>query len=211
MSDDGNGTTTDDTDGTGTGAIGDDTGSGTTTDTGKTEGARTYTEEEYNAIVRRMQAADRTATEKGNKLAEIENSKKDELTRAKDDNTRLLAENERLKEENRKILVRADFGLAGVQWHNPATALATLLNEYPDAVSVDNDGKVVGMKAAVDKLAKEHAYLVKSAEEKKDEDTGTSAATGSVKNGKRKGDNNETAVAEALRKRMPALAARSKK
>lgn len=209
MSDDGSGTTTDDNDGT-TGTGGDDTGSsGTTADTGTTEGTRTYTQEEYDAIVRRMQAADRTATEKGNKLAEIENSKKDELTRAKDDNTRLLAENEKLKEENRKVLVRADFGLAGVQWHNPSTALATLLNEYPDAVTVDDDGKVIGMKAAVEKLAKEHAYLVKSTEGKKDEDTGTSGATGSVKNGKRKGDNDAGAVAEALRKRMPALAARS--
>lgn len=211
MSDDGNGTTTDDNDGTTTGTGGDDTGSGTTTDTSTTEGARTYTQEEYDAIVRRMQAADRTATEKGNKLAEIENSKKDELTRAKDDNTRLLAENEKLKEENRKVLVRADFGLAGVQWHNPSTALATLLNEYPDAVTVDEDGKVVGMKGAVEKLAKEHAYLVKSTEEKKDEDTGTSAATGSVKNGKRKGDNGEAALNEAMLRRMPALAARTKK
>lgn len=168
---------------------------------------RMYTPEEYEALQRRMQAADRTATTVQNKLAEIENASKDELTRTKDALAKAAAENARLKEANKSVLLKADFGLAGVQWHNPSTAYVTLLNEYPDAVHVDDDGKVVGMKTAVEKLAKEHPYLVKTTEEKKDEE---SAATGPVKNGKRKGDEGATAMDEALRKRLPALAAKIK-
>lgn len=186
----------------------DTTGDGKAADTSGTP--RTYTPEEYEALQRRMQAADRTATAAQNKLAEIENAKKDDLTKAKDELTQLLAENAALKESNKNTLLKADFGLVGVQWHNPSTAYTTLLNEYPDAVHVDDEGKVVGMKTAVEKLAKEHAYLVKTTAEEENKDE-ASAATGPVKNGKRKGDTGDSAVAEALRKRMPALAVRSNK
>lgn len=190
--------------GAGTGAAGDSGASGS--DSG--DKPRMYTPEEYEALQRRMQAADRTATEKSKKLEEIENANKDELTRTKDQLAKATAEIATLRESNKTTLLKAEFGLAGVQWHNPATAYATLLNEYPDAVHVDDDGKVVGMKSAVEKLAKEHAYLVKAAEEKKDD---SSAATGPVKNGTRKGDTGADAMSEALRKRMPALARVSKK
>src|SRR5688572_9400641 len=137
----------------------------TSSDTGdkddKKEQPRTYTVEEYEALQRRMQAADRTATTAQNKLAEIENAKKDEVTRTKDDLTKALAENAKLKEENRKVTMRSEFLGQSVSWHNPSTAYATLLAEYPDLVTVEEDGKVTGMKAAVEKLAKDHAYLVK--------------------------------------------------
>jgi hypothetical protein len=171
---------------------------------------RMYTPEEYEALQRRMQAADRTATEKQNKLDEIENASKGELERAKDALAKAAAENAKLKESNKTTLMKAEFGLAGGQWHNPTTAYNTLMADYSDLLSVDDDGKVLGMKAAVDKLTKEHAYLVKAAEEKKDEKDEASAATGPVKNGKRKGDEGDTAMDEALRKRLPALAAKIK-
>lgn len=172
---------------------------------------RTYTRAEYEAIHARMQAADRTATRLQQEKQQAEDAKKDVLTRAQEENARLQKEIATLKETNKTTLMKADFGLAGVQWHNPSTAYTTLLNEYPDAVSVDENGKVIGMKAAVEKLAKEHAYLVKSTEEKKDEKDEASAATGPVKNGKRKGDQGDDAMSEALRVRMPALAARTRK
>lgn len=198
----------------------DDTKAGgiesSTGDEGKSgdAGKRTYTPEEYEALYRRMQAADRTVSKLQEERQAAEDAKKDELTRAKDALTKAQAEIAELKQNNKSTLLKAEFGLAGVQWHNPATAYATLLNEYPDIVSVEEDGKVTGMKAAVDKLVKEHSYLVKSTDGKKDEENSqASAATGPVKNGARKGGtgDNAEAVKEAMRKRLPALAARVKK
>jgi hypothetical protein len=205
MSDD-NGAKTDDDDTTTDDTKSSDTG-------GKEEAPKTVSVEEYEALKRRMQAADRTATEANNKLAEIENAKKDEVTRAKDDLARALEENARLKEENRKVTMRSDFLGQNLSWHNPSTAYNTLLAEYPDLVTVEDDGKVTGMKAAVEKLAKEHSYLVKKESTGEEEDDQASAATASTKNGKRKGDGapNEAAVKEAMLKRLPALAARTKK
>ena len=203
----------DDTTGKADDAAGDGTGSGDDTGKAADDAAkpRMYTPEEYAALERRMQAADRTATEKGKKLEEIENANKDELTRTKDQLAKANAEIATLRDSNKTTLMKAEFGLAGGQWHNPSTAYNTLMADYSDLLSVDDNGKVQGMKAAVDKLAKDHAYLVKSSEEKKDEKDEASAATGPVKNGKRKGETDDDAMADALRKRMPALAARSKK
>lgn len=85
------------------------------------------------------------------------------------------------------------------QWHDPQDALR--LADLRD-VEIEEDGTVVGLKEALQKLAREKPHLIKT--EVKDEPKNKS---GSPNNGKRKGDTKKPDRA-ALSKTYPVLATR---
>lgn len=172
----------------------------------KNEAGKTFSQAEYDALHARMQAADRRASQLEADKQAAEDAKKDEVTRVKDENTRLVEKNKGLEEEMKTILLKNAFLTAGGSWHDPADAYEVLLRNYPDAVKIDDNREVKGMKDAVEKLAKEKAYLVKPAEEKKDDTS--SAATGPLNNGRRKGEDKTVADKDAIARRFPAMASR---
>jgi hypothetical protein len=140
------------------------------------------------------------------------------------ENTRLKSENESLKADGKKsdgpseretqlerdvqnrdqqiqeLRIHNAFLAANTfQWHDPADALR--LADLRD-VEIEEDGTVVGLKEALQKLAREKPHLIKS--DKKDEPKGKS---GSPTNGRRKGETKKPDRA-TLSKTYPVLAAR---
>lgn len=171
---------------------------------GEGEKPRTYTAEEYEALHRRMQAADRRASGAEQKVKDFEKAGQTELEKAQSDAqenlTRAEAAEKALQDER---IANAFLASNDVTWHDNADALSMLRSNYMDGVEIGEDGKVKGMKAAISKMAKEKKYLVNS---------GTAASTSATDqmNGKRKGNNGEQEKAKDadLAKRMPALGRR---
>lgn len=123
---------------------------------------KTYTQAEMDAIMARMQAADRNRTEAQDKLKKIEQAQMTELDRTKAQLTEAqnaLVQAQQANQE--RALENAFLADNTYSWHNSEDALALLDRA---GVEVKEDGTVSGMKAAIEKLSKERAYLIKPAE-----------------------------------------------
>lgn len=164
------------------------------------DSSKTYTPEEYEALHRRMQAADRRASDLQSKVKEFEDKDKTELQKAEgerdSERDRANAAEEALRGER---IANAFLASNTVTWHDPSDALAMLRSRYMDGVEIDDKGQVTGIKKAIEKMAKEKKYLVNSG-------SGASS-TGDQMNGARKGEKPDTQKAkdEDIRRRMPAL------
>ena len=160
----------------------------------------TITQEDYDALKRRMQAADKRASDAEAKIKEHEDAQKDELTKATDRVTELEQENKELSEATTQLRIENEFLASNkYTWHNPKRALSLAdLSE----VTIEDDGKVVGLDKALDALAKSDAYLLKS--EKDGEEEPPEGSSGSGAGSGRKGDK-KTVDKEALQKKYPAL------
>lgn len=152
----------------------------------------TVSRAEYEDVKRRMQAADQNrsrvekeAAEAKQKLAEIERKDQSELERATTDLQAAKTEIETLVGKlNDQALENAFLTNNKYSWANSKDALRLLELEGVEV----KDGQVTGLEPAIAKLAKDKPYLLK----KDDGDTGgdgSSGASGSVTNGKRKGEN----------------------
>ena len=165
-------------------------GEGETKPEGEQEGEtkeepRTYTAEEYEALHRRMQAADRRASGAEQKVQEYEKAGQTEIEKAqaeaKENEDRAVKAEQALQSER---IANAFLASNDVTWHDPQDALDMLRSRYMDGVEIGEDGKVVGIKAAITKMAKEKKDLVNSG-------SGASTSATDQMNGKRKGDNGE--------------------
>ncbi len=120
--------------------------------------------DETKSLRERMANADRRAQAAETKLRELERAKLDETERTKlelKDAQEKLAE---LEKANADLRISQSFLEIGTyKWHSPETALRLLDRSR---VTVDSDGKINGMKPAVDALAKEHPYLLQPEEPK---------------------------------------------
>lgn len=165
----------------------------------------TPTREEYEALERRMKAADKRATDAETKVKEYEDKDKDELTKATDKVTELENDVKGLSEAVTTLRIENEFLASNkYTWHNPKRALSLVdLSE----VTIDDDGKVVGLDKALDALAKSDAYLLKTGKDGEEEEieggkpngsSGSPVGSGSSKDKK-------AADAAALRSRFPAL------
>ena len=159
---------------------------------------------ELERMKKRMQAADQRATKAENDLRKINDAKKDDLTKAQDRVTELEGENKTLQEQLQSERLNNGFLAANKHtWHNPTAALKLAQSEgYLEDV-MDDDGSVdsKALETALNKLAKDHAYLVKPRE-----GAGPSGEGGSGRSGNGKDDKQ---VKEQDRRRAPALARRS--
>lgn len=137
------------------GSTGDGTQSGDGNQTG-TQNA--VTREEYEAVQRRMQAADKRASDLEAKLTAEQRAKMDEHERTKAE----LADAKTAMETMKTQLSQAQMEVAFLKdnshkWKNPAAALK--LADL-SGVEVTEDGTVKGLKQALDALAKSDAYLL---------------------------------------------------
>lgn len=161
-------------------------------------------EEEKNRHVKRRQEAEEALAETRRRLEELEGKDKSEAEKAAARVTELETENKTLQESLREARLQNAFLSDNTyEWHNPGRALALAdLSE----VEIDSDGTVHGLKAALDKLAKSDAYLLKQKSEKDDakEDL---PDTGSAKNGSKSQKQKQSAEAreKELRDKYPAL------
>lgn len=146
--------------GGGTGSEGQNTGNNE--GSGENEGStpKTYSAEEFAALEARMKAADANASKAQNALKAIEDAKKDDLTKATEKVTELESS---LKEKDNTIAelrFANEFALNNsVVWHDPSLVLAQVRNR-PE-VTVNEDGTIKGLDAALKALAKEKPFLVK--------------------------------------------------
>lgn len=150
------------------------------------DNTRTYTAEEVERIKARMQAADRRASELEKKVQKFENANKSELEKLQDEAKRAAAERDATVSELRNLrLQNAFLANTSVQWADPSDAFLILQTQFMEGVDIDENGKVIGMDAAVKEMAKKKAHLVKKTP------TDASEANGSVQNGQRKGANGQ--------------------
>lgn len=120
---------------------------------------QTFTAAEYEALKARMIAADQRASAKEAELKQLVDKDLPELDKLRRD----LQDAQKAAETSTAALSALRIENAFLtdnthQWQNPATALKLLDRSK---VTVDADGKVEGMKNALEALAKSDAYLLK--------------------------------------------------
>lgn len=163
----------------------------------------TVTRDEYEAVVRRMKAADRRSSE-------LEAADKARVAATQTETERLTAERDELKtykeaaESNlRNLRIENSFLLANTHsWVDMEDALRLAdLSE----VTIDEDGKVDGkaLRKALDDLAKRKPHLVKPATSSTT--TPPAGASAPEMNGTPKGAGDRSPDRAALAKRFPVL------
>lgn len=140
------------------------------------DGAEAVTRADFDKLRAQLSAADKARAAAEKRLKDLDDSKKDELTKA----TERVAELEKVNAAKDKDL--ADLRLqnafltadTGITWHDPADALALAERQGYLAEVVDEDGKVDQGKltAKLKELAKAKPHLVKSGKEDTGKDDG---------------------------------------
>lgn len=160
----------------------------------------TVSAEEHEAVRKRMVAADRRASDLEEKAKQAEREKLDETERAKSD---LKDKTEALEKATETIqtlsLDLAFFKDNTYDWKNPATARRLL---DMNGVTIGEDGAVQGLKTALDKLAKDEPYMLKTSDD--GAESGAGGRTGPPMNNGRTAGNSQ-AQKEA---KFPALRGR---
>lgn len=158
---------------------------------------------EYEAIKERMRGADRAKAEAEQKLKEIERKDQSELEKSQGDLADAQKQIESLQVRVTQMALQNAFLTDNkYSWHDPADALALL---EKDGLEIDAEtGKVTGLRAAIDKLAQKKKHLLKSETGSGKDGEGSSEASGSATNGRRKGDGDGRDKKD-YSKRFPAL------
>jgi hypothetical protein len=151
----------------------DDDGEGT-----DKSGSDKVSREDFEKQKRQLQAADKKRAEAEKALKAIEDSKKDELTKATERAEELEKAVETHKAENRELRLQNAFLSANeITWHDPADALALAERRgYLDGVVGEDgevDSKLLGTK--LKEMAKAKPNLVKTG--KDDADSGGDSTT----------------------------------
>lgn len=191
------------------GADSGDTGSGGA-DKGKDAGSdgddEPVSKEDYKALLKRMQAADRRAAEAEKKIKDAEDAEKGDLEKATGRVAELEKEVETLSGTLRSLRLQNAFLTANKHtWHDPDTALTLAQNQgYVEDDIVDDDGQVdkKRLAKALDRLAAEKPYLVKPADDKKDQ---PDSPSGEPAGGRSDNAKDDAAAKEKLRRRFPVL------
>lgn len=141
-------------------------------------------EDEKNRHLRRRREAERERDELQRQIEEAKNKDKPEVERLQTENENLKSENETLSTALQEARLQNAFLQDNTyEWHNPGRALKLAdLSE----VEFDDDGKVHGLKAALDALVKTDPYLVKAKDDKDEKDP--PKKTGTPPKGKSKKD-----------------------
>lgn len=188
--------------GTGEGESGNESGQGN--EGAGTSGEATVSREEFERLKGHLSEADKKRSAAEAKLKEIEDAKKDDLTKAQE----RVAELEKANEESGKEIAQLRLDNAflranEVQWHDPKAALMVAEREgYLEGVIKDGKVDEKALAGKLKELAKAKAYLVKT-------DSGQQQQTpppsgGAVGSGGKGGKDNGTDEA-ALTKRYRVL------
>lgn len=126
--------------------------------------AATVSADEYAALQRRMQAADRAKTAAEQRVAEFEAANATELEKAIKRAEEAEAKLGEAEKRARDAQIHSEvLKLPGYEWHD-ADALLKLIDL--DGVEVGEDGKITGVKEAVKALASKAPYLLKATDDK---------------------------------------------
>lgn len=153
----------------------------------------------------RMKAADKRAAAAEKALREKNDEGKPELEIAQRRVTELEEKASTQDAQLRELRIQNAFLTNNtVTWHDPSDAIREL--STMDGVEIDDDGKVVGVKDAIKKLASKKPHWVKKDKGDDDDDGNDSSteASGSKVNGKRRGAG-EAPNRDALAQQFPAL------
>lgn len=160
-----------------------------------------------DALRRRMKAADRRADAADKRLKEIEDAKKDDLQKATETVAELEKSIKDLQSEVSTLRLSNAFLTSNTQsWHDPDTALALAstkgyLEDVVDEESGEVDRKALGK--ALERLGKEHKYLVKPEKAAKDADA--DVPSGEAAGGRSDNLQDDKVKKANLKKRFPAL------
>jgi hypothetical protein len=181
----------------------------------KKPAARVYTEEEYNKLRARMQAADRRARETDKQLKQLQDQDKPEDEKTKAQLAEVTKELEETRAKRKQDLIQLAFFKANdVEWHDPEDAL-TMADL--SSVEIDDDGNVdsTALKAALKDLAKRKPHLVKKStkdddddDEDDEEEDDQRSPSGKKMAGKRKGSKGKAPSRAELAQKFPALRSR---
>lgn len=146
--------------GTGTaGTAGGQSASGTTGTTANADGQSAVSRTEFDQLRAQLAAADRKRQEAEAAHAQLRDKDMPALQKAERDLQVATAQlNERDVTIQAQRLEIAFFNDNTKDWHSPASALQLLDRSK---ITVDSEGKVSGMKDALEALAKAHPYLLK--------------------------------------------------
>ncbi len=173
----------------------DDDGDGEE-ETGTDSGSATDTvsREDFQKIQAQLSAADKNRAAAEKRLKDIEDAKKDELTKA----TEQVEELTKMREQDAKDI--ADLRLqnafltaeTGITWHDSGDALALAERKgYLDGVVVEGKVDANMLATKLKELAKAHSYLVKTenaSSEKERQPVRTGSPIGNSKNKQKKAD-----------------------
>lgn len=130
---------------------------------GQGAGADTVSKADYDALMARMQAADKNHAAAQQRVKELEDKDKSDLEKAQAEAQAAKDEAAKLKQNQTDMLTSNSFLTVkdSPTWHNTSAALKLLDRSL---ITIEDDGTVKGMEAAVKKLQTDHPYLVKPAE-----------------------------------------------
>jgi hypothetical protein len=160
------------------------------------------TDEDLEAVKRRMQAADRRAAEAEKKVKEYEDKDKDEVTkateRAKELETQVAERDEQIKDLSMQV---AFLSSNDIDWHDKDVALSHA--DLSEVLEEDGSVNKKALKKALENLSKEKPFLVKAKDDTHKDDvpngaTGAPAGSGGTKKDKGLTD-------EELKRKYPAL------
>lgn len=170
------------------------------------------TKADLKRMEKRMKAADKRASDAEARLRKIDDSKKDDLTKANDRVAELEEDNSSKDKTINSLRLENAFLTSNKHtWHKPSAALRLAQAEgYLDDV-ISDDGTVdsKAMEKALDKVAKENDYLIKRAGGSSG-DGGGSGASGGSAGGRSGNKDDKKKLEEEDRRRSPALARRGR-
>lgn len=152
--------------------------------------------------------ADKKREKAERELRELQDKDKPELERAQSALEEVTTERDNLKKEVSDLRLQNAFLTANsITWHDPDTALALAQSKGFLVGVVDGDDGSVDRKAlkkALERLSKEHKYLVKSEKEDKGDDE-PPGPSGEPAGGRSDNSKDEAAKRQQLKRRFPVL------
>jgi hypothetical protein len=162
-----------------------------------------YLEEEKDRHFTSRKQAERERDDALRKLKELEDKDKDEKTKAQERVQELESSVTSLREQNQRLAVENAFLKENTYaWQSPEVALR--LADL-SSVEIDKEGRVVGLKAALDKLAKDNPFLLKPKDEGDKGGSGNPPPSGDAPGSRRGTGGDANADKERLRQKYPAL------
>lgn len=174
--------------------------------------SETVSRAEYEALKKRMSAADKNKSKAERALEELQRKERSDLENAQTDLQKITEERDGLQKRFASLALTNAFLTAsqqeGITWHDPKVAqVAADLAE----LEIDEDGSVAGIREVVKKLAEDKKFLVNSGSQEGSSGTGKRGASGSgVGSGKTKtkAENNGKLTDAQLLKRFPGIRTR---
>lgn len=167
-------------------------------------GPKTYSEAEYQALQRRMQAADQTAAQHQARLKEFEDANKSEIEKAQSAAQEALQRAEAAEQALLQEKINNAFLVSNKHtWHDPETALQLLDQSQ---ITIGDDGQVHGIDAAIEALAKAKPFLINAAANQQPAPPKPQGQpTGNQPPKKSAGTDSDADKRKALMKKYPAL------